>query len=283
MTFTEQSILLDGLKARYWEDGENHSGTLLLIHGGIGDAHLHWASVMPMLAETFHVLAPDLPGFGESELLPQMRTDVLLHWIKTFLDAKNVEQAVVIGNSFGGLIARLFAAANPIYVPAVVLVNGGGLPNMPLPMRLIERVPGLADLLFGMFGRMATSQGTLKRLLHIQSVLTDEFYRTARLAAPGFARTMRMMVRTGFPDKQTPQVATLLLWGVNDQFAPIADAEKIKASIPGATLTEITDCGHMPQLETPDVFTWQINTFLNRQTNPQVKHSGPKLLGTLSG
>lgn len=283
MTLKERFILLDGLKVRYWEDGEDHPRTLLLIHDRIGDARLHWAAAMPMLAETFHVLAPDLPGFGESALLPQMRMDALLHWVKTFLDAKKVEQAVVIGNSFGGLIARLFGAANPKYVPAVILVNGGWLPKRVSPLRAVGRLPGLANVLFGLLGRIATSRRTISRQVHIQSVLTDELYQTARLSASGFAHTMQMMVRTEFPNDQTPRVATLILWGINDRSAPIAEAEKLKASIPNATITEIADCGHMPQLETPDVFVWQITTFLERLTNPPIKHSGPRLLQTPSG
>ncbi|MEZ4667119.1 MAG: alpha/beta fold hydrolase [Anaerolineae bacterium] len=68
---------------------------------------LHWHAALPILGESFRVLAPDLPGFGASDLLPVMRTDALLHWLKSFLDICGAEQAVLVGNSFGGLLVRL--------------------------------------------------------------------------------------------------------------------------------------------------------------------------------
>lgn len=284
MSVSDKTILVDGLNVHYWEAGEGNSRTLLLVHGGIGDAKLHWEAALAILGETFHVLAPDLPGFGGSALLPVMRTDVMLHWVKSFLDVKAVEQAVVVGNSFGGLIVRLFASANPRYVPALILVNGGGIPSMPPLLKFIQKVPGLSKTLFSFFGNMAMGKRTLKALVANKSLLTDDFYVDSRKAAVGFANLMQMLVSSGLPDAQMPQVPTLIMWGVEDGFAPLKEGEKIKASIPGSTLTQVADCGHMPQLEAPDVFAWQVTTFLDDLARPKTsKPSGPKVLRNLSG
>src|SRR5258708_34196145 len=104
MTIAEKNILVDGLNVHDWEEGQGHARGALLIHRGVGDAKLHWEPALPILAETFHILAPDLPGFGGSESLPVNRTDVLLHWIKSFIDAHHLEQVVLIGNAFGALL-----------------------------------------------------------------------------------------------------------------------------------------------------------------------------------
>jgi len=284
MSVQEKSILVDGLNVHYWEAGEGNTRALLLIHGGLGDAKLHWEAALPMLAETFHVLAPDLPGFGQSQLLPVRRTDVLLHWIKSFIDAHKLEQVVLVGNAFGALLVRLFAASNPKYAPAVILINGGGVPDLPTFFKWVEKIPGLSTLIFAQFSRMTTNPSALQRLIHIKSVLTDSFYAGAKESSPAFGRMMQMLVSSGIPSERTPLVPTLILWGVEDTFTPAGDSEAIKASIPGSVLTEIADCGHMPQLETPDVFNWQITTFLDKLARPATATKvGPKMLRKLSG
>ncbi len=284
MSSQEKNILVDGLNVHYWEAGEGQSRALLLIHGGVGDAKLHWQPVLPILAETFHVLAPDLPGFGGSAALPVNRTDVLLHWIKSFIDAHQLEQVVLVGNAFGALVVRLFAAANPKYAPAVILINGGGVPDLPGFFKVVDKIPGLSTIIFARFGKMMSNPGALQRLIHIKPVLTDSFYATARSASRPFSRMMQMLVSSGIPSERTPLVPTLILWGIEDTFTPSSDREAIKASIPGAVLTEIADCGHMPQLETPDVFSWQITTFLEKLSRPPtVAKAGPKVLRKLSG
>lgn len=284
MSVHELDVYVDGLKVHYWEAGKGNSRTLLLIHGGMGDAKLHWEAALPILGENFHVLAPDLPGFGGSQLLPIMRTDVVLHWLKSFIDLHQLEQVVPVGNSFGALVARLFAAANPKYVPAVILINGGGVPDLPAFFKWVERIPVVSGLVFSQFGKMATNPDSLNRLIHIKSILTDTFYVESKTAGPAFSRMLQMMVRSGVPSEQTPRVPTLVLWGVEDSFTAPGDREAIKASIPGATVTEIADCGHMPQLEAPDVFAWQISTFLDKISRPPSATAvGPKMLRKLSG
>lgn len=278
MDVNERTLSNNGVKMHYWEAGEGRPRTLLLIHGGIGDAKLHWVSAMPALAEEFHVLAPDLPGFGGSDLLSRMQTEEVLKWLKSFLDALHIDQAVVIGNSLGGLLARLFAAANPTYVPAVILVNGGGVPDVPPLLKILGRIPGVAQALYYTFGNVGTSPSTLKRMLHDQELLTDEFCNQARASRNGFSRMMQMYTTTPMPKVQNPLVPTLILWGAEDQVATLQDGERIKDSIPGATLTDIKDCGHMPQLETMDVFVWQVQDFLDKLSRPTARHSGAGIL-----
>jgi pimeloyl-ACP methyl ester carboxylesterase len=284
MEITEKSAQINGLHVHFWEAGEGHPRTLLLIHGGVGDARLHWEPSIEALAEDYHVLAPDLPGFGKSDVLPKMQTDAMLQWIKNFLNNQEIEQAVVIGNSMGALLVRLFAAGNPQYVPAVILANGGGVPDLPPIFRILERIPGVSQGIFYLFGKSATSPSTLKDMFHAKELLTEDFMQHAKEAAPGYARLMRMFVGSPMPKAQSPLVPTLILWGANDQLATLKDGEAIKASIPGATLTEITECGHMPQLETMDVFVWQINTFLEKLSRPtQPNRPGAGMLPNLPG
>jgi pimeloyl-ACP methyl ester carboxylesterase len=269
MVFEAKTTSVDGLTIQYWEGGQGNGRTLLLVHGGLGDASQHWGPIAPLLTEEFHILAPNLPGFGGSQALPVKRTNVLMHWLRGFLDNLGLDQAVVVGNSLGGLIARLFAANNPQLVPAVILLNGGAVPDFPPLMRILERVPGVSHLLFTQVTRASLTPASLRAMLYVEDILTDDFLRGVRAAAPGFSGLLRMIVASPPQQQQTPLVPTLILWGANDQVATLAGAEVIKDSIPGAILTEIADCGHMPQLETPDVFAWQVSNFLKKLSRPQ--------------
>jgi pimeloyl-ACP methyl ester carboxylesterase len=184
----------------------------------------------------------------------------------------------------GALLVRLFAAANPQYVPAVILVNGGGVPDLPPVFRILEKIPGVSQGIFYLFGKSATSPTTLQDMIHAKELLTPEFTEKAKNAASGYARLMRMFVSSPMPEARSPLVPTLILWGADDKVARLKDGEAVKASIPGATLTEIKDCGHMPQLETMDVFVWQVNTFLEKLSRPtQPNRKGAGMLPNLPG
>lgn len=263
MGLHEKSVTLKNLNVHYWEDGEQNERTVLLLHGGMGDAAFHWTQCIPLLAEEFHVIAPDLPGFGGSESLPSLTIDHLLDWLKQLFDALKIEQMALVGNDFGALLARLFSAAYPQSVPALVLANGGSIPNIPAFMNVLARVPLIGNALFYGLARSTFSAAELPNVIYDADILTDEFKATVKGNIPSFGRMMRMLAVDHMPEKRQPQLPTLLLWGMNDSIAPQAEAERIQASIPGAQLSPIADCGHMPQLEACEVFAWQLIQFLN--------------------
>ncbi len=273
MTFHEKTITLIGAQAHYLAAGEEQGKALLLLHG-LGTARLNWEPAIPLLAEHYHIIAPDMPGFGASAAVSHLQD--LNRWLKALLDTLNVQQAVVVGSSIGGLVARLFAAGEPQLAPALVLVNGGAVPNLPSIARILANTPILGDWLFG---RMPTSAGSVNRMVHVKAVKTPEFLQQISASSKGVAGISKMLARDPLPEATTPQVPTLLLWGAEDQFATLADGERIKASIPGAILSPIADCGHLPQLEATDVFTWQIHQFLENLSRPKKESRGAGMLG----
>ncbi len=263
MAMTEHTITVNGLPVHYLEAGAQHGRTIMLLHGGIGTAATNWQPAMTMLADEFHLYAPDLPGFGQTAPIPAESVQGLVDWLQTFMRTIGVEQAVMVGNSFGGLLARLTGANFPQITPAVILVNGGTIPEVPALLKTLSRIPGLSNLTYTLLGRMATGRGTLERLIHVKSVLTPQFRSAAAANAPGFARFMKLTT-AGIPEKIDPLVPTLILWGVSDGFTSVDEAKTMKGQIPGAKLVEIEDCGHVPQLETVEVFAFQVSQFLSK-------------------
>jgi pimeloyl-ACP methyl ester carboxylesterase len=260
-TCTEQLINFDGMTARYYEAGEPHHRTILLLHGGFGDARLHWNEIMSMLADEYHLIAPDLPGYGQSSPLPEPTLEAHIHWVQQLMDALGIDQAAIIGNSFGGLIARLLAATQPRYVPALVLVNGGVIPAVPGLARLLGRLPLVASFMFNRLSRSATSRAELARVVHIQEILTDDFVTVVQENNNGLSHSMAAMTNSPTPQEKTPLVPVLLLWGEADPLSPLSYGERIQGNIPGAKLSVVAECGHLPHLESPEVFVFQIRSF----------------------
>jgi len=110
---------------RLWGDGP----PLTLLHGGYG-TWMHWARSIPLLADRFRLLVPDMPGFGESDMPPMPPTAegiaaMLAAGVDEILGART--HLSIAGFSFGGVISGHLARALPHRVDALVLVGAGGL------------------------------------------------------------------------------------------------------------------------------------------------------------
>lgn len=266
MPVQDKTIQVNNLNVHYWESDDEHPRTLLLLHGGIGSAETHWKAIIPALADSYQIIAPDLPGFGKTDILPTMTVDMLAEWLRDLLNALRINQAAVIGSSFGGLVARVFAAVFPQRVPAVILVNGGSVPRFPLAMRLLARVPALKDMVFSMASQSQTSLGGLKKLTYIHDILTEQFIWQARAESKGLAEVLRLLSLNPPPTQLMPPVPTLLLWGEDDGVLPLSVAQALRKELSNATLVPVAKCGHFPHLETPEVFAFQVKKFLDQQS-----------------
>jgi pimeloyl-ACP methyl ester carboxylesterase len=105
-------------------------------------------------------------------------------------------------------------------------------------------------------------------LIHVKSALSNDLVDAQRANAEASTHLMRACLLSPVPEKQTPLVPTLLLWGMNDPVVTPAHAEQLEKDIPGAQFSPIADCGHLPQLEASDPFLFQVTAFLDRITRP---------------
>lgn len=251
---------------RYYEAGIQHGRSILLLHGGMGDAMLNWFDIIPNLADDYHVLAPDLPGFGGTESLPTgSALSDMIDWLLAFLESQGIEQVVVIGSSFGALIARLMAAQYPQIVAAIILINGGFVPDVPAWAKIAMRLPVIGGAFSNMLARMATSPEGLDDMIHHEDKITPDFVANVQANTSGFASFMQMTATKPIPEKDKPMVSALILWGAEDKSTSLSTGNKLKAVLAGADFVQIDGCGHLPHLEEPDIFEWQVKNFLSRQ------------------
>src|SRR6478672_6336408 len=135
MTTTElkevgQSVVANGIRTNYLEGGTGED--VVLIHGsGPGvTSYANWRLVIPALGENFHIVAPDMVGFGFSDR-PRGVTYSLDTWadqVVGVMDVLGIQKAHLVGNSFGGSIALRIATLHPDRVNKLVLMGSMGVP-----------------------------------------------------------------------------------------------------------------------------------------------------------
>ncbi len=247
------------------EAGQPGAPEVLLIHGGLGDANLHWHNTLTMLGTSFHVYAPDLPGFqDESDPFKTPSLPLITQWINNVLHDLNVEKVFLMGTSVGGLLARFYAAQYPNTVRRLILVDGGQVVPLPALVRLLINSPAIAPAFYGSMYRQTYSRAALQRSIYQHALFTEDFFQTLERASKGYMPLIHALLAEPWPKVRTPQCPTLLIWGKEDHLASPQEAKKLLLEIPHSELVLIEQSGHMPMLEQSATFTSIVMEFLNR-------------------
>ncbi|PYN95150.1 MAG: alpha/beta hydrolase [Candidatus Rokuibacteriota bacterium] len=238
---------------RLWGAGPH----VVLFHGGSG-SWSHWArNVMP-LARYFTVWAPDLPGFGDSALPPDVETaEALVHIVSSGLDDVITPPTPLdlVGFSFGGIIAGMVAARQGARIRTLVLVGTGGLALGATPIPPLARV---------------TSEGTLAeaRAAHRENLEILMFADPSKIDEEAVDAQMENVRRTRFKIGNIPMSDALLralpdvsarlvaLWGGRDAFPSSTLEERrstLAASHPELDFRVIENAGHWVNWEAADV------------------------------
>ena len=249
-----------GCRVRVFQGGSG--APLLFLHGAGG--FFRENPFLDRLAERYRVVAPELPGFGEStgeELLEDMQDFAQHSWdVATEL---GLEKPHVVGHSMGGMIAAEMAATQPNDLGKLVLVGAAGLwiPERP--------IPDLYAMLPHEYPRVLAHDPTLA-----MSLLTGGLdLSNVEVLAEFYIANSRRMAMAGkilFPipnrrvDKRLYRVTaeTLVLWGASDVLIPPVYGEKWQSLIAGAKLVRIAEAGHLLPYEQPDVFVSTVSGFL---------------------
>ena len=145
VTVEKQDVEIDGMPIRYLAAGEG--SPVVLLHGA-GDNALDWRWVMPTLAASHRVYAPDLPGSPNSASArpsADYSPAFFERFVAAFVDALDIGRATFVGNSLGGLIALRLALSEPERAGALVLVDSAGLGRAVNPAFTSVNVPGLGE------------------------------------------------------------------------------------------------------------------------------------------
>jgi pimeloyl-ACP methyl ester carboxylesterase len=237
---------------RYYEGGTGRP--LVFLHGA-GGPELD-QNLLNALAETFHVFAPLLPGFGDSEECAELR-DMLDFTLHTWdvVEAIGIKDPVLVGFSMGGMIASEMAAIAPNDVSRLALIAPVGLwlDDHPIP-DLFSVLPfELPKYLFHDETAGAKAIGANFDLTSPEFLQTFLVRNARQLGAAG--KLLFPIPDRGLRDRlYRIKAKTLLIWGESDHLVPPVYAEAFRSALPCAELVLIPEAGHMVAFErTADV------------------------------
>lgn len=259
---------------------------LLLIHGMAGSS-VTWRQVMPALAERYTVVAPDLPGHGESD---KPRQDYSLgahaNALRDLLIALGVGPATVVGQSLGGGIAMQLAYQHPRHCERLVLVSSGGLGHEVSWILRALAFPGAELVMPVLFPSIARDAGNaISRRLHrlgLRAPRLEEEWRSYASLTDGetrraFLRTLRAVVDTGGQAVSahdrlylSSRLPTLIVWGERDGIIPVAHAHQAHQAMPASRLVTFEDSGHFPHIEEPARFIEALTGFVDTTEAPEL-------------
>jgi pimeloyl-ACP methyl ester carboxylesterase len=263
---------VDGVRVFFREAGPADAPILLLLHGFPASSHM-FRSLFPRLAHKYRLIAPDLPGFGFTEVSDSRKYeytfDSLAVTLGAFVDALRLERYAIYIFDYGAPIGLRLALVRPEQISAVISQNGNayeeGLGDPWAPFKTYWKDPSpqnrdnIADEMLSMAG---------VRFLYVHGVedpmdIAPETYwlDCALLERPGNREVQLSLIldyRSNLPLYpkfqeyfRTSKPPTLVIWGKNDPFFVPRGAEALKRDNPNATV-RFLDTGHFALETHPD-------------------------------
>jgi pimeloyl-ACP methyl ester carboxylesterase len=256
---------------------------MLMVHGLGGNA-LNWMAVGPEIAKHYHAIALDLVGFGQTPLYNRSAAvGANAELVHDFIEKVIGEPVVLMGNSMGGHIAIIEAADHPTWVTECVLVD----PAVPIPIRQVRRpppamlglaaaasIPGLAEVVFDRRVRELGPEKLVELSLalvcadpsrvdpavveaHVQ--LTRERGHLGAQNSRAFLQASRSIALRMADPRFWARVKritapTLVIHGSLDRVIPLSAARELVRRRPDWALSVLEGVGHVPMMETPDLF-----------------------------
>jgi pimeloyl-ACP methyl ester carboxylesterase len=244
---------------------------LVLVHGYL-QSRLSWEAATRELARSFRVVAPDLPGFGESERPPPERYaygfDAFAESLVDLVAALELGRVALCGAGLGGAVALTLAAAHPHLVSRLVLVSPTLYPAREPLLVHVAGAPVVGGLVFkqaygrALFGRHVRAHvyggrggdATMDaHYTHFNSPAARQAAHATLLATRDTRAVVARIPRVVAP--------TLVVWGRDDPVASIASGRRLARELAKATL-EVLECGRAPHEEAPAALAGAVTSFL---------------------
>lgn len=261
--FSQGYVDARGVRTRYLRAGRRDAPPLVLLHGTTGHIETYARNIAPH-AEHFDVIAIDMLGHGYTDK-PDIDYEIPQYaaHLRDVLDALQLDQVLLSGQSLGGWVAAQFCLDHPQRVQRLCVNTTGGAHSNPGAMKTImERTLAAAQN-----PTPEVVRQRLEMLMSNPAAVTDELVATRRRAylRPGMVDATRRILclqipevrdRNIIPDAQWSRIAvpTLVLWSTDDPTFPVTVGEKLHRLIAGSQLEILTGCGHWPQWERADEF-----------------------------
>jgi 4,5:9,10-diseco-3-hydroxy-5,9,17-trioxoandrosta-1(10),2-diene-4-oate hydrolase len=277
LDFESTSRYLEGdCRLHYHEAGAGPA--LVLLHGS-GPGVSGWSNFrgnFPVFAKQFRTVIPDMPGFGQSGRpdLDRAYPRVAADHVVRLLDALEIDQAHLLGNSMGGYVALELALAYPDRVDRIVGMGPGGLAVNIFGPEQSEGARRLSE--FMMAPSKEAMEAWVDTMVANKAVVDDQLIeeRLANALAPGAIESaVAIFMSLGQHPEPVPLWArlkglkrpVLITWGRDDRMLPVEGGMFGFRQLPNAELHIFSRCGHWAQVERKDDFERLVIDFLTRE------------------
>lgn len=256
--------LTNQVKISYAEQGAPDGVPVLLLHG-LGDSWRSYEPVLEHLPETVRALALSQRGHGDSSRpVAGYRIGNFVEDLAAFLDALDIDRAVLIGHSSHGLVSETFAIEHPDRTLGLILI---GTPvtlrgNAKAQEMFDQTISKLTDPLDSSFAH-DFAEGTLARPVP-PGFLETMREETMKVPARVFKELFKDLIDTDLrPQLHRITAPTLLVWGDQDAILSRSDTEELAEALPNSRLVVYPDAGHSPHWEEPKRFASDLVSFMN--------------------
>lgn len=258
--------------ANYLEAGSRENPTVILLHGsGPGvTGYANWRLLIPQLEQHFHVLAPDVVGFGYTDHPDNFdyNMDNWLAFVCDFMDATGVEKAHFVGNSFGGALSLAMAGRHPERVERFVMMGAAGI--------RFEITEGLR-IVWGYKPSVEAMRELMSIFAYRKDLVSDEIIKSRYEASirPGYQEAYEKLFPEpmqekldglSIPESEIEKIShpVLLVHGREDVIVPMDNSIKAHRLLKNSELHIFGECGHWTQVEKPAAFADLVRGFLLR-------------------
>lgn len=248
---------------------QGSGGTPILLIHGFDSSLLEFRRLLPLLAENNDTWAIDLLGFGFTERVDEIKFSpnaIKIH-LHSFWKTLINQPVILVGASMGGAAAIDFTLTYPEAVQKLVLIDSAGLTaGSPLTKLMFPPL----DYLATQFLRNPKIRQSISKAAYKNKSLASadaQLCAALHLEMPSWHLALIAFTKSGgysgFKVKELSQIKqpTLILWGDSDQILGTVDANKFQMAIPHSKLIWISDCGHVPHLEQPQITAQHILAF----------------------
>ena len=245
-------------KFKFIEEGKGEP--LVLLHGLFG-ALSNFKDLIEYFRHQYRVIVPMLPLFE----LDILHTTVggLAKYVHKFLEAKNLDNVHLLGNSLGGHVALVYLLKHPERVKSLILTGSSGL----FENGMGDSYPKRGDYDY----IKKKTEVTFYDPKTATKELVDEVFEITknRLKVIKIIALAKSAIRNNLGDElNNIKQPTLLIWGNNDTITPPFVAREFHRLIPNSELHFIDKCGHAPMMEVPDEFNVILHKFLKKLAEP---------------
>jgi pimeloyl-ACP methyl ester carboxylesterase len=288
---------VDGLRAFYREAGASDAPTLVLLHGFPSASHM-FRELIPLLADRFHVVAPDLPGFGKSDMPGRGDFDYTFEHLTDVIDrlteVLGLDRFALYVFDYGAPIGFRIATRHPERITAIISQNGNayeeGLSDGWNPVQAYWKDPSQANR--EAIRTFVQPQTTIWQYTHgvpdPTRVSPDGYGLDNYYLARGGAEEIQLDLFLDYASNvalypafqeyfRASRPPLLAVWGRNDPFFLPAGAEAFKRDIPDAEV-RFVDTGHFALETHVEEIAAATSEFLTRRVSPQhaVQAASPK-------